>query len=168
MTKHKRHEKIYLPDQLNLIVSMGEILFDEMTETFRIQRGIDDRIRIGMHILLSEPDMPDNFVESPIYLPTDSDKALVNKQVELTKYLPTHYTDESICLMINCCGQKIRVSIAGLRAAENLVIATIVFSRVTRLSINYVIRQIEANGCKIPKEIRDENSYLYRILESYQ
>lgn len=164
MTKNKRHEKIYLPDQIKLMVSMGEILFDEITETFNIQRGIDNKIRTGMYVILSEPRITDNLVETPIYLPVDNDKALISPQDKPSRVI---YSDdikqEAVCVMINFCGQIIQASVVGLKAHENLAVAIVLLSRITRLSIQQVMRQITANGCKIPRAFHKKDYYLYQI-----
>ncbi len=156
MQKNKQ-TKIYLPEKEELVKALCEVLFEDLMTRLSDDRA-HDKIRIGMQILIKEKNYA-NQINLPI---------LLISHEERDTFLACDYSGEVAELTFYLPGQTLEIVVDGLLANENIAIALIVMSRLTKMSLSKLMCLLRKNEFKLPSCLRRKGYYLQKFMEDYQ
>jgi len=178
--------EINLSEKRELIQKLGKELFDRITK-IPTEVRTDDKPRTGIQIIAREL-RTRNIVMESIYEPSEAARFFaVEKTVRTECFCDKTSQESQISEQMRFAGNvsiyyydtelEIHVSVSGLKAEEDVLIAIIILSRVIEKTVDEVIdhykkyaksRNKYSISKYLPDQLFDENNYLNAVLEEYK
>ncbi|MEI8252411.1 MAG: hypothetical protein WCG25_01340 [bacterium] len=155
--KQNKQKKIYFPEQEELVKALCEVLFHDLISRSYSERA-NDKIRIGMQVCIREKNYA-NEINIPISLVSETDREY---------FLKSNFSPEVAKLTFYLPGQTIEIIVDGLLEKENIAIAMIVVSRITKIATCKLICNLRKNEVKLPSCLCRKGHYLKTFLDYYQ
>jgi hypothetical protein len=155
--KQNKQKKIYLPEYEELVKALCEVLFHDL-----ISRSSSEltnyKKKIGMQVCIKEKNYA-NEINIPI---------LSVSKTERKSFLKSNYSPEVAKFTFYLPGQTIEIIVDGLLGNENIAIAMIVVSRITKIATCKLICNLRKNEVKLPSCLCRKGHYLKTFLDYYQ
>lgn len=174
-------QSIDVENKRQLVKDFGLRLFEQITALPKDIRP-DDKVRTGIQIVVRVPNTR-NLVMVSVKKPSELAKFFaVEKTVRTEVNIETTSQDSQDvkelryagCVSIETVGKDnlkkdlVHVSVSGLQAEEDVLIAIIILSRVVNASVDEVIQEIIAYGGALPRQLSKKRHYLKKLLDEYR